>query len=319
MKKVFYDFSRVLFFISLIFISCDNDPNNDNNKTPNKWEQLTNFGGSEREGAVAFVINNKIYAGLATYNDFWEFDLTTKTWTQKTNFPSQVYAYSVSFSIGNKGYVGVSGNKEFWEYNPSKDEWIQKADYPGETYYGVVYFSSETKGYVGLGDMGYSSSRDFWEYDPSTNIWTQKADFLEEGGRYCAKGLYLNGKGYVFTGATSNHYTNGSNGFWEYNIELNQWVRKSNYPVEIYGGICFAIKDKIYAGLGYSSYRYRNYKDIYEFDQSGNKWIKKTDYPGGGTRGSIAVVVQDKAYIGLGVYYTSTWDIVYNDFWQYTP
>lgn len=156
----------VCFAVGVIFVGCnENDDDDNGNGTVNdkKWSQLTNFGGSEREGAVAFSINGKIYTGLGTYNDFWEYDPTTNKWVQKASFPSGTFngniINSVGFSIKNKGYVGLCNNDELWEYDPETDKWIQKANFPGGIRAKAVGFSSENRGYVGLGN----GLKDFWE------------------------------------------------------------------------------------------------------------------------------------------------------------
>jgi len=302
MKKVCYLVAFML--VAMLAVSCSDDegsngnrdnPNNPNNpENPNNppaesgWKQLTNFGGSQRNGTVAFAINGKVYAGLGPYNDFWEYDPATNKWTQKASYPgsgnNRQYYGAGGFSIGEKGYVGFL--TEFWEYDPAANEWTQK-NYHGDRFY--FCFSSENKAYVILDHMG-----SFWEYNPATDQWTQKANAPTVG-----KGAYMSNKGYLIN----------INRCWEYDINTDQWVGKSGLQVHI-PNICFVVNNKLYVGSGYNDSSRKN-DIIYEFDVEGNKWNNKTSFPFDATSSAnIVAVIQNKAYIGLGGGV---------DFWQYIP
>ena len=158
-----------------------------------KWTQIANFGGSERQGAIGFSIGGKGYVGtgkqyigssnytVEIFNDFWEFDPGTNLWTQKADFDGGARCYAVGFSIGTKGYIGTGSNdsnlKDFWEYEPVTDLWIQKADFGSTERMCATGFSIGTKGYIGTGWIATNTFlQDFWEYNQSTNVWTHKTD-----------------------------------------------------------------------------------------------------------------------------------------------
>jgi N-acetylneuraminic acid mutarotase len=81
-------------------------------QAPDRWAQKTDFGGTERAGAVGLSIGNKGYVGtgsngLSYYKDFWEYDPATNAWTQKADFGGTARSGATGFSIGSKGYVGT--------------------------------------------------------------------------------------------------------------------------------------------------------------------------------------------------------------------
>src|ERR1043166_861352 len=129
----------------------------------NSWSAKSDFGGTERVGAVGFFITstNKAYiltgliSGLSESKDFWEYDVVSNNWTKKADFLGSARAGGVGFSIGNKGYVGtgysfLSGYlQDFWEYNPATNTWTQKTNFPGSPRKDAVGFAIGSKGYIG--------------------------------------------------------------------------------------------------------------------------------------------------------------------------
>src|SRR5689334_25410056 len=99
------------------------------------WTQLTDFGGTARDSAIAFSIDGKGYIGTGSdagvrTSDFWEYDPSTNTWTRKADFPGAPIWLATGFSIGSKGYIGTGtvnnapGSKRwFAEYDPATDTW----------------------------------------------------------------------------------------------------------------------------------------------------------------------------------------------------
>jgi hypothetical protein len=103
------------------------------------WQQLEDFPGPERVGAVLFSVKNKVYYGLGEnkitengFKDFWAWDLTTQKWQQVSNYPgagSSNVAYvkkenSVYIGLGYSSLLTEIGTSrkfiayDFWEFRP---------------------------------------------------------------------------------------------------------------------------------------------------------------------------------------------------------
>lgn len=221
------------------------------------WTQKAN--GSNRQYAVAVVVNGKAYVGTGedvtfTRDSKWfEYNPATNIWTAKTNFAGGPRTEAVGFSIGTKGYVGTGFDgalrKDFWEYNAATNAWTQVADFGGTARRGAVAFAIGEKGYVGTGNDG-AKKKDFWEYDPTLNSWTQKVDFAGTA-REGAVAFTVNNKGYIATGDDGL----GKNDIWEYNPNTNTWIVKATAPVQFvrrYVAAAFAIGNSGYIGTGFS-------------------------------------------------------------------
>jgi len=163
---------------------------------PGTWNELANFNGIARSGAVSFVIGNYAYTGTGfNHNnntflaDFWKFDPVLNSWTQLATFPGQPRSNAAAFTLNGKGYVGTglggadSNNPmplgDFWEFDPStgpKGSWTQIKDFGYPTYdtalarYGALAFSVGGRGFVG-GGYNAAGLKDLWEYDQINNLW----------------------------------------------------------------------------------------------------------------------------------------------------
>jgi hypothetical protein len=269
------------------------------------WKQLANFGGAKRSGAVCFVINGKIYAGLGaagniSFNDLWEYNPSTGKWTQKANCPK---SGSICFAADGRGYV-FSG-VELWEYNVADDRWTQKAGLSG----GAVgfAFASDRKGYAGV--RFASDSCGFFEYDTQNDSWTQK-NISVNVLPFHSQSVCMNSRGYVFGNGVPYSMPHI---VWEYDIKSDRWTPKSDMPVYMNGFVAFALNNRIYAGMGNSGSSYYG-NILYELDPEKNDWQKKSERPTNtGRENAIAAVVGNKAYFGLGV---TGKDGYYNDFWE---
>jgi len=170
------------------------------NTTSNQfWEydfasnQWTNRGISplgRRAGAIGFVKDNKVYAGLGFdkttlnnqpvifyKNDWIQFDPTTTSGLSaiKADFPGTKRGFAKGFSINNKFYIGWgegSGSvffNDFWEYNPATNGWNEKSNCP------AVSLSRNNIQVFSIGNTGYlvkGGLYQFWRYSNSTLIPT---------------------------------------------------------------------------------------------------------------------------------------------------
>lgn len=166
------------------------------NSTSNQfWEynfltsQWVNRGVSplgKRAGAIAFVKDNKVYAGLGFtkiqlngqsitqyQNDWYLIDpsATTGLATIKSSFPGSKRAYAKGFSINNKFYLGWGEGAntayftDFWEYDPNANAWQVKSNCP------VSKTGRENIQVFAIGNTGYLTKgglNQFWRYSNST-------------------------------------------------------------------------------------------------------------------------------------------------------
>lgn len=198
----------------------------------NSWQQMANFPGLPRRGAVGFAIGEYGYIGTgepqsggSLYNDFYRYNPATDSWNQIASMPTSGRVSAVGFELGGYGYVGTGGfsswgtsQKDFWRYDPNSNSWQQMADVGTITRMEATGFSLNGKGYILNGDNFSSGTNydDMYEYDPSTNQWTQIEDFKGSARRYMAA-TTVNGLAYCGLG------TNGTNfkDFWFFDQTLS--------------------------------------------------------------------------------------------------
>ncbi len=294
---------------------------------PDTWTPKSNFGGSERYGAVGFSIGTKGYMGTgwagARTKDFWEYDPASDTWTQKADFAGKARVFASGFSIGTKGYVGCGDDstitKDFFEFDPSANNWTQKADFAGIARKGAVGLSILGKGYIGTGLIDDSTTRvnDFWEYDPITDTWTQKADV---GGnvRAYAAGFSIGSKGYIGTGRDQTTFVND---FWEYDPSMGSngtWTQKADFGGAIrYGAIGMNIGAYGYIGTGAITLGGLT-NDFWEYNPGTDNWTQKADFSGAPRFLAAAFSIENKGYIGTGQLIATPPYVNTNDFREYT-
>jgi hypothetical protein len=177
------------------------DPNSDQ---WTKWRDIASFP-SAREGIIAFVIDNVIYAGSGTeldgingpdidHLDFWKYDPTVNEWLRLQDLPFGHRKFGLSFAIKNKGYW--MDRDEFWEYHPSDDSWKlnpNTLEEPG-TYFTWLEFIVDDKAY-------FRADNKMWAYDSAKAEWTQRTPAPSWGTSFTV-------------GAVA--YTANSEGVWAY-------------------------------------------------------------------------------------------------------
>jgi N-acetylneuraminic acid mutarotase len=200
--------------------------------TTNTWEQLTDFPGSGRRGAVGFAIGGYGYVGTGSSSeDMYRYDPTTDSWTQVANVPGGARMSAIGFALDGYGYVGTGyrynqgwSSTDFHKYNPVTDTWTPIADVGIDPIEGPMPrmestgFGLNGKGYVitGVTISSGDNYKDFWEYDPALDQWTRLEDFPGTARRYMSA-TTMNGYAYMGLG------TNGTNfkDFWRYDLALS--------------------------------------------------------------------------------------------------
>jgi gliding motility-associated-like protein len=287
------------------------------------WIPRASFGGTVRQYAVGFSINNKGYIGTgwdlgAGYrDDFWEYDPATNSWTQKAAFAGGQRIFAVGFSIGSRGYVGTGQDfggrrKDFWEYNPISNTWAQKANFGGTARSRAVGFSVDSKGYIGTGyeDAGNVYFSDFWEYDPVNNFWNKKANF-GGGSRREAVGFSIGNKGYIGTGFDGSQYKKD---FWQFNPSNNSWTQKASLGTAQWLAVGFSIGRKGYIGVGYGAAN--PLKEFWEYDTLTNSWKRNRDFDGNARFAAVGFSIGLRGYLGTGFDINNQ---KMRDFWEFQP
>lgn len=156
---------------AVCFTACEDE---DNVLLMGNWvNSYTYFPGTERGGAVCFVIDNKAYVGTGA---------NTKNTEDRERFLDFYYATpniaSSEFSAKVKGSLTWSAEGAVAP--------MPKVNRDGQNVArnGAVAFALNGKGYVGTGYNGRTYLKDFWEYDPEANSWTQIDDYPGDTCRY---------------------------------------------------------------------------------------------------------------------------------------
>lgn len=197
------------------------------------------------------------------------------SWDKIGDFAGVPRDGAVGFVINNIAYVGTGFNyssnrmlQDFWKYDPSSDSWYPIAPFPGDARTGAVAFSLNGFGYVGLGYNTVPGSTnplsDFWKYDPAagpTGTWTRIADFGYTADQQAA--------------SVSARF--GSAAFTV--LDQNQ-------------------KERAFVGWGLDVNQFA-YKDLWEYDDVNNLWIRRPD-TGSKRMYPFIFVIDNMAYVGGG-------------------
>jgi N-acetylneuraminic acid mutarotase len=295
----------------------------------NTWLKIADFGGGQRERAVAFAIGGRGYVATgqdttnAVKKDLWEYDPSTNSWTQKADFPGAARRDAVAFVIDGKGYVGTgithaisflgTKQKNFYRYNPVTNSWSSVADYPGNSNQGIYYaaaFSTSSRGYVCCGKRGPSYySDELYEYNPSTNSWSAKDDF-PGGDRYSPSAFSIDNFGYVGLGVDENFYRKD---MYKFDPASNDWESVADFPgSDRFNAVGFTIDGRGFIGMG-SDGGYQ--KDLYEYNPATDSWMQKASLAGSERRACVAFVIDGYGYVGTGKGFTGK----KRSFYKYTP
>ncbi|HET6255073.1 MAG TPA: kelch repeat-containing protein [Puia sp.] len=283
-----------------------------------RWRKMADFPGGARLGAIGFSIGNKGYISLGvgetqSYNDLWEYDMTSDSWTRKADFPGLPLNDAACFIIQGQAYVGCGQSNvypytspAFYVYNPQTDTWTQKADIN----FGGAIPNLRSLSLV-VGGKGYLVSNPGWnkiiEYDPALDQWTEKGDF-PGGGRLYAAGFTIGDKGYLVGGGAGNA-GNPQGDCWVYDTAADQWTSKAA-PPPLYDDVGFAINGKGYVGNDFFFQRL-----FLEYDPAADRWNYKAPFPGLASGDAVSFVINDTAFVAVG----KTSNSVVGEVWRFVP
>ncbi len=274
-----------------------------------KNTSISSFIGSEREGAISFVIDNVLFVGLGknadqVFNDFYKYNSATDKWTQIASFSGESRTEAEAFVLNGKAYVGLGkGNdrstlyKDFYEFDPATETWKQVADFGGTARYSAVNFVIDNIAYVGTGRDADGDQKDFWKYDATTNQWSQIAP-LDADKRFMAFAFSVSGKGYVGGGYTIDPFAMQLSGIRQYDPTTNSWkemIYADGINLSFNDATAFVANGKAYIAYG-------NKESVTEYDPQTNKVKDLGDVLGQGTKrnNAISFILNKEAYIGLG-------------------
>lgn len=152
--------------------------------------------------------------------------------------------------------------------------------------------------------------------------WKALSKFMGNA-RSNAVSFVINNKIYVGLGySNSIGFSEVSNDFFEFDPLADKWKAIASFPSTARANaISFVIKNKAYVGLGTNYNRVGRsalYEDIFEYDPTTDKWIKKADFPGRRRDQPVSFTIAEKGYFGTGNVDPFS-PINTNEFWQYDP
>jgi N-acetylneuraminic acid mutarotase len=277
-------------------------------------EHINPFGGAGRTGAVSFVINDTVYAGLGKdgdqhYKDFWKYSIETDQWVQIADFPGDARAYSQAFSVNGKGYVGIGEYyvwntadttfQDFYSYDPVAGKWTKLNDFGGGPRSSAVCFVIGNDAYIGTGlNKDGDSQKDFWKYDYLSDTWGQLTSEFSGEIRNSATAFTLNGKAYVTGGSYFTSYSVQLSDVQQYDPVAEAWTEKI-----FADGINLSFNDAAAFGYGGKGYIcYGNKAKVVSYDPITNDVEDLGDKLslGGMRMNPISFILNDTAYLGLG-------------------
>lgn len=170
----------------------------------------------------------------------------------------------------------------------------------------------------------------FFEYDGSSNSWLKVPYSIPVNFKFPIVET-ANNEAYVVGGYLDTTFSNGSflslENVYRFDLPNKTWIKKAPipwWPLYRARTISFSIGGRIYIGLGEGGnfdVGSVEFRDIWEYDPSGDKWTKKSDFPGAPRSYASAFVINDKAYVFGGTILHDGHIVgdVTNELWEYTP
>lgn len=271
----------------------------------------TYYSGLTLQGAFNFgtAIGNNGYILSSSMDATYKFDPTTGIWSSFGPYPSLKWiltTYAASAVLNDTIYViggyshdpGISLTS--YNINTNYGRYIGSSpDYEG------VAFGLNNKLYFGL-DIRNGFNK-FWELDPMHYYsFVEKGDFPIKMPGYYASYFTLNNKGYMVL---------ANNQVWEFDPDLLQWSRKSDFPGPSRKlAVSFCVNGILYFGTGINAGTL--YKDIWKYDPNADSWTYVTDmyYP---RHTATAFSINGKGYIGFGSSGVNSGNLY--DFYEFDP
>jgi len=195
--------------------------------------------------------------------------------------------------------------------------WTQLSPLPdGVQHLGSAYFIIDSNFYVAGGQEGggNNSINSVWRYHIPSDTWFRMNN-LSWGSSICAASFVLGGKGYFLTSRDSVNSGDCDTLFWEYNPQMDSWIKKANFPDNPRQASSYFN----FNNIGYVAQTAGcNAEDshLWKYDPAINKWTQLNSLP------NSILVGGSTAVIGLSssAYLFGGFDIGNNfsqDIWEY--
>ncbi|HZK07592.1 MAG TPA: kelch repeat-containing protein [Bacteroidales bacterium] len=280
------------------------------------WKKTYNMSGNSRFGATAFSLNNVGYVCFGKqpygdeFNDLFALNPETNSWSRKADFPGNPRAFSVACVIENIAYLGFGSGgdtyyHDLWSYETETDKWTKVLEDDRIKTHSDAYFVLNNELYI-------FSQGGSYKYSPASNEFTE-IDRFPGDYRFFTSGVNCDGLGYLIAGQRPGNKL--LKDLWCYDPTSNTWTKKADLPGSNRDGIaCFAISNKIYAGLG--GIWGGEHLDFYEYSPSIDTWVRVQNFPGDKRELPVSFTICNKGYLGTG---RKNITDVLNDFWEFNP
>jgi N-acetylneuraminic acid mutarotase len=165
----------------------------------------------------------------------------------------------------------------------------------------------------------FSCKNDDPEADKLGNWYRSGIPNFGGSARARAVSFLIGNKGYIGTGLT-NETSPRVKDMWSYDATTKIWSQVAPFPGSGRNdATSFVLGGKAYVGAGFDGavtaadggYK----KDFYKYDPATNKWDSIADFLGGTRQYATSFVVNNRAYVGLGLNGSN----YYQDFYEYNP
>ncbi|WP_276503075.1 choice-of-anchor tandem repeat GloVer-containing protein [Terrimonas pollutisoli] len=247
--------------------------------------------------------NGKFYSmtsqgGANNLGVIFEWDPVTNRYIKKYDFElaSGINPHGSLVVLNNKLYGmtvfgGANDKGVIFEWDPATNVYTKKYDFTGaggSNPYGSLV-ASNAKFYGMTYSGGVNDKGVIFEWNPATNVYTKKYDFDGANGSNPYGDLAL--KGGKFYGMT---FLGGANNYgviFEWNPNSNNYVKKLDFDLTNQGkpyGSLTLVNQKFY-GMTWGRAPGAREGIIFEWDPSGNTFIKLHEYQGadGNSRGNL--------------------------------
>lgn len=151
------------------------------------WELIFDDMNELMYSGIAFMFDDKYFAGLGPEVGWNYYDLNSKDWHTLSNFPADNYDFEYVI-VDNRIFVfafnyNIDGSSiDLWEYKYVEDSWEYKSQFPGYYRFQSAIFKSGNNIIVGPGQMfgemiEIETPYDVWQYNIETNLWMQLNNF----------------------------------------------------------------------------------------------------------------------------------------------
>lgn len=147
----------------------------------NVWEQLKNFPGKNRTGAVSCTDGERYFFGTGyvvdQMNDWWEYFPENDTWLKRKSMPTKGRHNAVAFAVNNRFFVATGsyfgGNltdgflyDDIYEYDALKNTWYLRATLTDGGRENAIAFVLDDTAYIGFGENESGLVSDFYSFKP---------------------------------------------------------------------------------------------------------------------------------------------------------